>query len=393
MRSASSLQLETPIRTAPKNTAAAGLNVTFVLPSTNRSGGVRVTALMGNLLRDLGHHVRIAIRREGLGSPSNLWGAVRYQVLRAWGVSNEDWVKSFQGPVETFSRNLDELRYEPGEIVIAVGTRSVDYVEAMRPDVIKMRYCHGFAGDEPEINRRAWSGPMPTIVVSEGLVEKIRTQFQQEAYGVVPNGCEADLYFVEERFPRNGVGTVFNLHYNKAPEFTISVMQGIAKRLPEAPQFIFGTAKCPPEFRKEHYSWYPSVEKAREFYNRCKVWVVASRIEGFCLPMVEAMACGTVVVTTDHDGVPGLMEHGKNSFVVPFGDQQAIEDYVAAVYNDEELRRRIVQNGFETLKRFTWNSAARKMEECLLKIAAERGVIPAYADAKDAVADARPGHG
>jgi glycosyltransferase involved in cell wall biosynthesis len=347
--------------------------VSFVLPAVNRSGGVRVTVIMANLLLRLGRNVRLVAKRTSVSNRLKFWPLLRHQVLNAWGASNEDWVRDFRGPVEYFTRTPEEVGFDAGEIVIAVGTRSVDWVTSLRADVIKMRYCHGFAGNDPELNRRSWSGSMPTIVVSEGLVDKFREQFRQKVYAVVPNGIDSSLYYEEDEFPREGIGTVFNLHYNKAPEFTTAVMNRLRDRLPHARQFVFGNAKRPAALWGANYVWYPSIEKARELYNRCKVWIVSSRIEGFCLPMLEAMACGCAVVTTNHDGCPGLMKHGENCFVVPFGDLDAIEEHVALLYENDELRQRIVEAGRETIKRYTWDTSARRMEECLTRIAAERG--------------------
>jgi hypothetical protein len=64
---------------------ATDRHVTFVLPGDNRSGGVRVTAMMGNLLLERGYRVRIVHRAPPAGSVAALRGkleSIRNFVLR-----------------------------------------------------------------------------------------------------------------------------------------------------------------------------------------------------------------------------------------------------------------------------------------------------------------------
>jgi len=56
--------------------------VTFVLPSLNRSGGTRVTVRMGNLLRERGYDVRLAVKAEPRHRPSKIKQPLRSLYLR-----------------------------------------------------------------------------------------------------------------------------------------------------------------------------------------------------------------------------------------------------------------------------------------------------------------------
>ncbi|HEY2105206.1 MAG TPA: glycosyltransferase family 1 protein, partial [Candidatus Binataceae bacterium] len=96
-----------------------------------------------------------------------------------------------------------------------------------------------------------------------------------------------------------------------------------------------------PEF-KEIAPWVriladiPDAEMA-EFYNRSAVFVYPSLYEGFGLPILEAMACGTPVVSSSSSSLPEV--GGDAALYANPHDSQAFANQVARVLSDRELRR------------------------------------------------------
>lgn len=103
-----------------------------------------------------------------------------------------------------------------------------------------------------------------------------------------------------------------------------------------------------------------------EFYNSVSVFAFPSRIEGFGLPPLEAMACGTPVVTTDCGGVREFATHRENCLVVPTDDPSSLANGLNQLLSDPLLYQRLVEAGRETAKRFTWEHTV---------IAAERAIF------------------
>jgi glycosyltransferase involved in cell wall biosynthesis len=77
------------------------------------------------------------------------------------------------------------------------------------------------------------------------------------------------------------------------------------------------------------------------FYNRCDIFVFASRSEGFGLPPLEAMACGCAVVTTDCGGVRDYVEPGRNARMVAPAEPRELSRAIADLISDCAQRERL----------------------------------------------------
>lgn len=84
-----------------------------------------------------------------------------------------------------------------------------------------------------------------------------------------------------------------------------------------------------------------------------------SLYEGFGLPILEAMACGTPVVTGTRSSLPEVA--GDAALLVDPSDTDAITDAIARLVTDSALRDELIQRGYERARRFTWDAAAARL--------------------------------
>lgn len=345
-----------------------GLKITFVLPGRGRSGGVRVTVEMANRLLKRGHAVRIAWRRAPLTSYEGLRNTAKRFALHLNRFNHHDWLQDFRGLAEPF-QNLSSLRFSRNEVVIAVGTMTIEDVFNLPGSVLKVRYCHGISENQPELTRRAWGLPMPTICVSKTLAPVLKDLTGVEPLTVIPNGINATEYFEEDR-ERLGVGAIYSRHHLKAPETLLEILRRLRESRPDTPCLLFGETAKPSRLPGVSYMRLPSVSKAREIYNRCKIWLLPSLSEGLPAPVLEAMACGCAVISTRQRGSLEVIRDGKNGLLVPVGDVKAFLDKIQLLLRDEAYRQALVESGRQTVAQFSWDVSVGQMEDCLHGLAA-----------------------
>lgn len=102
-------------------------------------------------------------------------------------------------------------------------------------------------------------------------------------------------------------------------------------------------------------------------YGAASVFVFPSLDEGFGLPVIEAMACGTAVVAADAGSLPEVA--GSAAEIVPPGDLKRWTDVVSRVVSDDGLRCDLERRGLERSRVFSWKRAAEQT------LAVFRGVV------------------
>jgi len=340
------------------------LSITFLLPGNGVGGGSRAIMEFGNHLLNNGHAVRIFYRRE----PQSFRETLRstYLLIR-YGI--HDWLRDFHGPAKPYHR-LNPKDFAPDEILLSMCARTtLDAHELPDGHGIKVLHCHGAELENWEQMKQAWKLPRYVLVVSSHLIEMFKKEAGKNVLGVVPDGVDSNIYYpVGDEKLRNGIGITFRWARTKGPEMAIQVMQELDKRYPDIPKHSFGNSRKPLGFDRVNYTRLPSVRKACEIYSKSRIWVLTSRLEGFGMSVLEAMACGCVVVSTDCGGPRDVIEDGVNGYLVPVGDVDAMIDRICHLMKDGQLRSRMATAALDTAQRFTWNAASLKLEEYLYSI-------------------------
>lgn len=92
-------------------------------------------------------------------------------------------------------------------------------------------------------------------------------------------------------------------------------------------------------------------------YSAASALVFPSLHEGFGLPVLESMACGTPVVTSNRSAMPEVASDA--ALLVDPRDERAIADAIASLLDDDALRARLRDAGIERASSFTWDECAR----------------------------------
>jgi glycosyltransferase involved in cell wall biosynthesis len=117
--------------------------------------------------------------------------------------------------------------------------------------------------------------------------------------------------------------------------------------------------KLPAEVRgRVHRTGYVSEADKVALLGGAEVFVYPSLYEGFGLPVLEAMACGTRVVTSNGSSLPEVA--GDAAILVDPTDPTAIADGIDRVLGDVALRKRLGEAGLARAERFTWEETATR---------------------------------
>ena len=93
-------------------------------------------------------------------------------------------------------------------------------------------------------------------------------------------------------------------------------------------------------------------------YSAASVFVYVSRYEGFGLPVLEAMACGAPVITSNVASMPEIA--GTASILIDPSSEAELADAMLQVLTDNELRLRLSHEGVNRSRSFSWERAAQE---------------------------------
>jgi glycosyltransferase involved in cell wall biosynthesis len=349
---------------ADEQSLAVPPRTTFVLPGRNRSGGVRVTVEMANLLERAGYKTRIAVRGDQRPLFKRILSRLDDAVGALRGLTPDDWLNQYSGSVEDFEE-LGDLPMDDDEVVIAVGSQTVTWVSSLSRPRRRVRFCHGFHHFRTEQMNAAWVRPMPTLTVSQTLIPGLR-KYGGEDFPVwhVPNGISLSDYHRVD-VPRRCIGTIWSSNAAKCPDDIRAVVRQLHERLPAVERLAFGAERRPADFEVNRYWRLPPMESVREIYSRSKVWLLMSQAEGLPGPVLEAMACGCVVISSDNEGSREIIQNGVNGLLFPVGDVRACAQLVEQLWTDDGRVRQLASSGLETARAFSWDAALISMRRAL----------------------------
>lgn len=95
-------------------------------------------------------------------------------------------------------------------------------------------------------------------------------------------------------------------------------------------------------------------------YQHALAYVFPSFYEGFGLPPLEAMQCGTPVIASNVSAIPEVVGEGNALYFDPYKIED-IEDKMRTIATDASVRQKLVDRGFERVKAFDWAEMTRKV--------------------------------
>jgi glycosyltransferase involved in cell wall biosynthesis len=175
--------------------------------------------------------------------------------------------------------------------------------------------------------------------------------------------------------PSEFIFTLGVLEPKKNTESVIRAYADLKKSLPNVPKLVIGGSikygwknsnifRVVSELRLKDdviFTDFIDYQDLPAVYNLAKLFVFPSIYEGFGLPVLEAMACGTPVITSNTSSLPEVA--GDAAVLVDPYDILGIADAISNVLADENNQREMAEKGLKNVKRFSWQKAAQEILE------------------------------
>ena len=266
----------------------------------------------------------------------------------------------FQDPSSRMRIELRRYRFRRG---LARAARVIAVSEATKRDV------QAALGLPAERIRRVYNAPDPVFYNGRAAVAPEERQRIMERYQInYPYLLYAGNIRRHKNVPR--LVEAFAVAREKLaahPDYQDLRLVIIGDTISQYPQVRQAVMKSRVEHLVRFLGFVP-FETLRCFFESAAAFVFPSRYEGFGLPPLEAMACGTPVVTSNVSSLPevvgdaAVLVNPENVFDIARGIQE--------VLTDQAKRDDLVRRGHEQAARFSWSRTARQVLEIYQEAAA-----------------------
>lgn len=153
----------------------------------------------------------------------------------------------------------------------------------------------------------------------------------------------------------------------------IRAFRPVAARLPHSLVIAGGqgwlSEELPAEIERQglagrvHLAGFVDDADLPALYSAAELLAFPSLYEGFGLPLLEAMACGTPVISSDASSLPEVARRGESEAAILISphDEAAWSEAMLRTLSDPDLRRRLIVAGFDQAGRFSWGAAAQQL--------------------------------
>jgi glycosyltransferase involved in cell wall biosynthesis len=356
------------------------MKITFVAAPDNLSGGNRVIAIYAAHLQARGHEVNIVL-------PPKQVVPVHERLLEALRLLKRGQARSAIARL----RLLRPAPHVPGflersgcDLTVLESFRPVRNADVPDADVVIATWwetAHGVAGfdrckgakayfmqdygapgQELEKIIPTWKLGLHIVTIARWLEDLVKKHAPTATVDVVANAVDLELFRQPPRTmpSRPTIGLVYREVWVKGYDTALQAYR-LAKN--EIPDLRFVTFGSKPRRQLGHlpsdveYCASPGDQELAALYSSCTVWLFASRLEGYGLPISEAMACRTPVIATRAGAAPELIERG-GGWLIPTEDARAMASAITAACNlSPEEWAEASEAAHESVTSYTWADA------------------------------------
>jgi glycosyltransferase-like protein len=356
-------------------------------------GGVVHALSLSEALSELGHDVHLfSLRKKGdKRYPTGFYRKTSvpfdiYNYSAGGGI-----VKEVNRMIGTYKKNLplDYDIYHSQDCVGAnalSGLRKTGRLKA--PTVRTIHHIDEFRGKAlTDLQESSIHLLDEKIVVSKYWQKALRKDFNEKTH-LIHNGIDLRKFGLSGGKKKSSAPSILNvggLEARKGVEFLLLAMELVKEEIPKARLTVIGRSGLTGGQSYNEREMFASLARRigieknvvfkdfvpdgglPRYYRECDVYVLPSRMEGWGLTLMEAMAFKKPVIAYRVGGIPELVDHGKNGLLLDFGDIKGLAKSIVDVLTDKKLATRLGKAARKKVEQFSWERAAKMTLEVYMK--------------------------
>jgi glycosyltransferase involved in cell wall biosynthesis len=359
------------------------MKITFVLPTLCVAGGIRIISIFAERLRKLGHFVFVI-------SPPHPQPSMRQQVKSL--LRGRGWISPYEKEPSFFDNlgveNKIIERYRPiedkdvpdADVVIATWWETAEWVAKLSPSKGAKAYFiqHYEVFDYLPKDRveATWRLPLHKIMLSQWLVDIAREKYGDSQVSLALPSVDTKQFYASPRNKQSvpTVGMMYSTIYWKGTDIALKAFSLAAAKIPNLRLVAFGTGAPSSELplpANTEYVIQPDQDKIKDYYSKCDAWLLASRSEGDCLPIIEAMACRTPVISTPVGAAPEILSGGTGILVRAEDPEEMAKAIESICQLPNSKWQALSEAVYAKVKNYTWEDATASFEAAL-KVAIDK---------------------
>ena len=344
----------------------------FPHPAVGPTGGYKVVYEYANRLAADGYQVGIVYSGSIYWNRKSLFHkmtcCIRYIQKQLQGYSCRSWFTLDERIDEHFTFSLNQRHVPKADIYVATSPYTAYYLNEYDHSSKKFYFIQGYENwgeGLKAILHDTYHYPFQKVVIARWLKEMLKKQFQEESIWI-PNGFDFSKFrktiAVEKKNPFM-VSMLYHQMELKDCAIGFRAFEIVKERFGNLRVSLFGVHDKPKDL-PDWYDYYkrPSDELHNRLNNEAAIFIGTSKTEGWGLTVGEAMMCGQAVCCTDNAGYQEMAIDRETALVSPVGDSEAMANNIIRLIEDEELRYRIANNGYQFIQRFTWEESYHKLK-------------------------------
>jgi len=356
------------------------LRITFIIPFTVKTGGIAVVLEYYKRLTAMGHEISVIYPmfpyREYLYSETFKSVARKiYTVLRGFQIN----LIKFTRKISHFSENfpikpvlvVNDFFIPDADAVIATAWPTAYDVAKLSPKKGRKFYLvqdyETWQGRIKEVDN-SYRLPLHTITIAPWLTELMKEMFGRDDDNLteIRNGIRLDKFYPPETKNFETPSLLLMAHdlESKGTRDAIDALTIVKERYPQLEIKMFGMYAKPAAPFEFEYHQNPPYEKLLSLYQDAAIFIFPSRIEGWGLTPIEAMACGCALVATNVGCIP-IFNNGQNMVIVEAKNPASIAEGVIKLLDDKALAESIAKEGLKRMQGEGWEKAAEKLLETI----------------------------